>query len=105
MNIAVIKTGGKQYLVRQGQELEVEKLALDVGGKISFDPLCIFDESGASIAVGTPTIKGASVSAIVVEQGKDDKVEVIKFKPKSRYRRVRGHRQPYTKIRIEAIKA
>ena len=103
--LAVIQTGGKQYLVREGQELKIEKLDLDVGASISFDVLLMSDEEGTTTQVGTPTLSGAKVSATVLEQDRTKKVSVIKYKSKSRYRRNVGHRQPYTKIKIEKIAA
>ncbi|MBI4435650.1 50S ribosomal protein L21 [Candidatus Uhrbacteria bacterium] len=103
--LAVIQTGGKQYLVREGQELKIEKLDLDVGASVNFDVLLVSDEEGTTTQVGTPTISGASVSATVLEQGRATKVSVIKYKSKSRYRRNVGHRQPFTRIKIEKIAA
>lgn len=104
-NIAVIQTGGKQYLVAEGQELKVEKLDTEVGSNVHFDVLLISDEAGTTTQVGTPTLRGANVSATVLEQGRADKVSVIKYKSKVRYRRNVGHRQPFTKIKIEKIAA
>ena len=103
--LAVIQTGGKQYLVREGQELKIEKLDLDVGASISFDVLLVSDEEGTTTQVGKPTLSGAKVSATVLEQDRTKKVSVIKYKSKSRYRRNVGHRQPYTRIKIEKIAA
>ena len=103
--VAVIQTGGKQYLVREGQELKIEKLDLDVGASISFDVLLMSDEEGTTTQMGTPTLSGVKVSATVLEQDRTKKVSVIKYKSKSRYRRNVGHRQPYTRIKIEKIAA
>jgi len=105
MTFAVIQTGGKQYLVREGQELKVEKLELEEGATIDFDVLLVTDEEATDAKVGTPTISGAKVSAKVIEQGRGKKIPIIKYKPKSRYRRNVGHRQPFTKIKIEKIVA
>ncbi len=104
-NFAVIKTGGKQYIVREGQQLEIEKLELETGASLEFDALLVSDEEGTSVQIGTPLVAGVKVSAKVLEQGRDDKVSIIKYKPKSRYRRNVGHRQPFTLIRIEKIAA
>lgn len=104
-NIAVIVTGGKQYIVREGQELKIEKLDLEPGAAVSFDALLVSDEEGKNTQVGTPTVSGAKISASVLDNGRADKVSVIKYKPKSRYRRNVGHRQPFTQIRIEKIAA
>ena len=103
--LAVIQTGGKQYIVREGQELKIEKLDLEIGANVDFDVLLISDEEGTTTQVGTPTLSGARVTASVLEQDRDKKVSVIKYKSKSRYRRNVGHRQPYTKIKIEKIAA
>jgi large subunit ribosomal protein L21 len=101
--LAVIKTGGKQYLVKEGQTLNVELLKEEVGKTVEFDVLLITDEKGEEVKLGTPLVSGAKVSASIVESGKGKKVSVIKYKPKTRYRRNVGHRQPYTKIKIEKI--
>lgn len=100
---AVIKTGGKQYLVRQGDVLLVEKLELDLGAKLDFDALLVADEERNEVKVGKPHV--GQVEATIVEHGRAKKVSVIKYKPKVRYRRNVGHRQPFTKIKIEKIVA
>ncbi|PIR94825.1 50S ribosomal protein L21 [Candidatus Falkowbacteria bacterium CG10_big_fil_rev_8_21_14_0_10_37_6] len=101
--IAVIKTGGKQYKVKEGQSVKVEKLDGDKGKKIKIDTLLIADsESGEIKSLGTPSL-GEKVSAEIIETGKDKKVTVVKYKNKTRYKRTIGHRQPYTKIKIEKI--
>lgn len=100
---AIIETGGKQYKVREGQELVVEKLDLEEGKTITFEPLMVADAEEKDVKVGTPTVSGAKVTATVLEHGKGKKVSVIKFKAKSRYRRNVGHRQPFTKIKIDKI--
>jgi large subunit ribosomal protein L21 len=105
MLMAIIKTGGKQYLVREGEELRVEKLEAEKDSGIDFEVLMLSDENGEKIKVGKPIVGGAKVSAKVMEQGRADKVSVIKYKPKVRYRRNVGHRQPYTLIKIEKIAA
>ena len=103
--LAVIQTGGKQYIVREGQELKIEKLEMDSGASVNFDALLISDADGSNTKVGTPSVGGAKVSASVIEQGRAEKVSVIKYKPKVRYRRNVGHRQPFTKIKIDKITA
>lgn len=103
--LAVIQTGGKQYLVREGQELKIEKLDTEVGGNVDFDVLLVSDEEGTTTQVGTPTLSGVNVTATVLDQGREDKISVIKYKSKVRYRRNVGHRQPFTKIKIEKIAA
>jgi large subunit ribosomal protein L21 len=102
MAFAVIKTGGKQYLVEEGRYLEIEKVpGAQVGESITFDHVLLKDD-GKSTEVGTPTT-GGKVVGKVLEAGKDDKKIVIKYKQKSRYFKKRGHRQPYLKVLIEKI--
>jgi large subunit ribosomal protein L21 len=98
--IAVIKTGGKQYKVTDGQLLKIEKLEKKQGDKVKFDTLLIADEKGAQI--GQPSL-GEKVEGEVVEQGRADKVSVVKFKNKTRYTRNVGHRQPFTRVKITSI--
>lgn len=98
--IAVIQTGGKQYLVKEGDLLKVEKLAAKQGDKVSFDVLMTAE--GKAIKLGMPTLAG-KVSAEVVEQGRADKIEVVHYKPKVRYAKRVGHRQPFTKVKIVSI--
>lgn len=102
---AVVKTGGKQYKVKEGQTLRVEKLEAQPGASVDLEVLLVSDEDGKDVKVGTPTVFGAKVSAKVIEQGRAAKVLVVKYKPKSRYKRVNGHRQPFTAIQIEKIAA
>ena len=104
MKHAVIETGGKQYRVAEGDVIFIEKLGVEAGETVKFDRvLAVIDEE--STVFGTPVIAGASVSANVVKNGKGKKVRVYKMKPKKGYRRTQGHRQPYTKVQIEAINA
>ncbi len=100
---AVIQTGGKQYLVKEGQELKVEKLENNDGDVIELEALLVSDDEAVDMKIGAPTVKGAKVSAKVIETAKGKKIDIIKYKPKSRYRRKNGHRQMYTKILIEKI--
>ncbi len=104
-NFAVIQTGGKQYIVREGETLEVEKLEVEPGATLEFAALLVSDDEATNVQIGAPLLSGVKISAIVLEQGRADKVSVIKYKPKVRYRRNVGHRQPFTKIRIEKIAA
>ena len=102
MKSAIILTGGKQYRVAEGDVIFVEKLEGDAGSTISFDKvLAVVD--GENATFGKPFVKGATVSANLVKTGKGKKVRVYKMKPKKGYRRTQGHRQPYTKVQIEAI--
>jgi len=99
---AVIKTGGKQYRVREGDTLRVEKLAEEAGAKIQFDQILMVGE-GDNVTVGTPYISGSQVSATVVRQGRGDKIKVVKFKRRKNYLRQNGHRQSFTEVEITGI--
>ncbi|HET7360186.1 MAG TPA: 50S ribosomal protein L21 [Rhodanobacteraceae bacterium] len=99
---AVIKTGGKQYRVMQGEYLRVEKLAADVDSTIDFDQVLMVGE-GDSVTIGAPLVEGAIVSAKVLSHGRADKVRIVKFRRRKHYRRQQGHRQHYTEIEITAI--
>ena len=101
---AIVKTGGKQYKVAQGDVLFVEKLEANDGDVVTLDQvLAVAGENG--LTVGAPVVEGATVTAKVVAQGKAKKVIVYKYKAKKDYRRKQGHRQPYTKIVVEKINA
>ena len=102
--IAIIETGGKQYLVTQDSVLHIEKLpgVHTVGEKLSFDKVLLTDD-GSATKVGSPYIEGAKVSAELLEEGRDAKITVIRYRQKSRYFKKRGHRQPYAKVRITAL--
>ena len=100
---AVIMAGGKQHIVREGQVLSVEKIELEVGAPMTFDALLVASDDGETVKVGNPVVKGAKVTAVISEHGRAEKVSVIKYKPKTRYRRNVGHRQPWTKITIQTI--
>jgi len=102
MTIAVIKTGGKQYKVKPNQQLKIEKIAGKEGDKVKFETLLIADDAGKSIDIGAPKVT-KKVEAEILEQGRARKVNVVKFKSKTRYRRKYGHRQPYTKVKILGI--
>ncbi|MBT4277919.1 50S ribosomal protein L21 [Candidatus Falkowbacteria bacterium] len=102
--LAVIKTGGKQYKVAEGQELKIEKIDTEVGKKVNFEEvLLVSDEKGENIKIGEPLVKDVKIEAEVLEQGRDKKVEVVKYKAKTRYKKVYGHRQPFTKVKIGKI--
>jgi large subunit ribosomal protein L21 len=104
METAVIKTGGKQYVVTKGLRLEIEKLPGEhkEGDKVSFDEVLMVD-NGSDTTIGDPLIKGAKVAATVLEVGKAKKIDVVKYKAKSRYYKRRGHRQPFVKVVIDSI--
>lgn len=99
---AVIETGGKQYRVQQGDVVFVEKLDVEEGSNVSFDKVLIMSKEGNLVA-GKPYVDGAKVEAVVLEQGKAKKIIVFKYKAKKNIRKKQGHRQPYTKVRIENI--
>ena len=99
---AIIKTGGKQYRVQEGDNIFVEKLASDVDSEVVFDQVLAVVNDGV-VKVGTPVVEGAKVTAKVLEQGKEKKIRIFKYKAKSNYRRRQGHRQTYTKVTIEKI--
>ncbi|HOQ16132.1 MAG TPA: 50S ribosomal protein L21 [Defluviitaleaceae bacterium] len=99
---AIFETGGKQYKVQEGDVVIVEKLGLAAGEKVTFDKVLAVSKDD-KLSVGTPYVNNASVAASVVEEGKGKKVIVYKYKPKKGYHKKRGHRQPYTKIKIESI--
>lgn len=95
---AIFCTGGKQYLAEEGTELYIEKLDVEVGKTTVFSEVLYVDGK-----VGTPYVKGATVEAEVLKQGKNKKIIVFKYKPKKKFRNTQGHRQPYTKIVIKKI--
>ena len=100
--MAVIKTGGKQYLVKEGDVLSIEKLDGQMeGAKVSFDEVLLLDD-GATTKTGA-TLKGAKVGGEVVEAGRAKKVTIIRYKAKSKYFKKRGHRQPFTKVKITNV--
>lgn len=99
---AIIKTGGKQYRVSEGDVISVEKLNFASGEKIVFDEILIVENNG-ELQIGAPVVTGAKVEGTVVQQGKEKKIIVFKYKPKKDYRKKQGHRQPFTKVKIEKI--
>ena len=105
MEFAVIQTGGKQYEVRVGDVVKIEKLpgVLKEGDKVTFDRVLLVD-NGKDTTIGTPYIEGALVEGILEKSGKGKKVTVIKYKAKSNYFKKRGHRQPYMQVKITALK-
>lgn len=101
MKFAVIQTGGKQYLVKEGQSLKIEKIVGVKGDKMAFDKvLLIANDDGSEAKVGKPYVDGAKVEAEILDQGRSDKVLIIKYKRKVRYHRRKGHRQDFTKVKI-----
>ena len=100
--IAVIKTGGKQYIVRPGQKLKVEKLLIEEGAEVVFEDVLLVDD-GKKTEIGTPTITGAKVKGKLLKQAKAKKVIIFKFKAKKREKTKKGHRQPYSEVEILTI--
>ncbi len=101
---AIVESGGRQYRAEEGHSFSVEKLPYEVGEQFDLDNVLLVAD-GDSITVGQPSVEGASVKATVVEQYRGKKIFVWKYKPKKRYRRRKGHRQSYTRIRIDSITA
>lgn len=102
MAYAVIQTGGKQYRVSEGDEIEVEKLDVEAGASAEFSEVLLISDGGA-VSIGAPTVTGAKVTAEVVEQFKDDKVIAFKFRRRKGYHRTVGHRRQLTKLKIKTI--
>jgi large subunit ribosomal protein L21 len=99
---AVIKTGGKQYRVSPGDTLDVEKLPYDAGEQIELDQVLLV-ANGSGTTIGRPLVDGAKVKATVTRQVKGPKLIIFKYRPSKRYRRKKGHRQHYTRLRIDEI--
>jgi len=101
--IAVIATGGKQYLVKPGETVKIEKIAGDKGQTVEFDKvLLVAEEDGSKVQVGTPNLS-IPVTGEILEQGRADKIEIVHYKAKVRYKKRSGHRQPFTKVKIVKI--
>ena len=101
---AVIKTGGKQYRVSEGDKLKVESIAADAGSDVQIDEVLMIG-NGDDVTVGAPLISNASVSAKVLEHGREKKVNIIKFRRRKHHRKQMGHRQNYTELEITGINA
>lgn len=102
MKIAIIKTGGKQYRVKEGQVIKVEKLEAEAGAAVKFDTLLVSDEEATNLELGTSSL-GEKVTGEVIKTAKDDKVTVVKYKSKTRHKTTVGHRQIKTAVKITAI--
>jgi large subunit ribosomal protein L21 len=100
---AIIRTGGKQYRVQQGDVVRVERIPGEVGGTVTLGDVLLVGGDGEP-KVGGPKVGGASVVGTVVEQGRDAKIRVFKYKKRKHYRRTRGHRQSFTAVRIDAVR-
>jgi large subunit ribosomal protein L21 len=101
---AIIRAGGKQYRVEQGDVVRLERLDYEVGKTVTIDDVLLVGGDG-DVRIGTPTVAGASVAATVVEQSRGAKIRVFKYKKRKHYRRTRGHRQHVTALRIDAVRA
>ncbi|NLL69795.1 MAG: 50S ribosomal protein L21 [Epulopiscium sp.] len=99
---AIIETGGKQYKVQEGDILKIEKLGMAPGEAVVFDKVIALSKDG-TLAVGSPYVNNTTVSASVVNEGKNKKIIVYKYKAKKGYHKKQGHRQPYTEVKIEKI--
>lgn len=101
---AVIASGGKQYKVQEGEILRIEKIDGEVGSEVAFDEVLMLSD-GDAVKIGQPTVADVAVRGHIVEQGRQKKVLVFKYKRRKRYRRKQGHRQPYTAVKIDSIQA
>ncbi|MDI9481007.1 MAG: 50S ribosomal protein L21 [Syntrophomonadaceae bacterium] len=99
---AIIQTGGKQYKVTEGSVLKIEKMNAEPGDRLTLDQVLMVSDDN-EVRIGNPLVANAQVIATVLEQGRDKKVVVFKYKRRKNYRRKQGHRQPYTKIKVEKI--
>jgi large subunit ribosomal protein L21 len=101
---AVVAAGGKQYKVREGDTLRVEKIPGDVGSAVAFDKVLMYSD-GETVSVGQPVLENVAVTGHIIEQGKAKKIIVFKYKRRKRYRRKQGHRQQFTAVKIDSIQA
>jgi large subunit ribosomal protein L21 len=101
---AIVDSGGKQYKVREGEIIRVEKLTGDAGDSVSFDKILMFSD-GDNVNIGTPLLEDVTVNGHIIEQGKAKKIIVFKYKRRKRYRRKNGHRQQFTAVKIDSIKS
>ncbi len=102
---AVIKTGGKQYRVSQGDRLKIEQLSAETGSEITFEEVLAVGGGAGSVKIGTPLLTGAAVKAKVLAQGRHDKVKIFKMRRRKHYQKRQGHRQNFTQIEITSINA
>jgi len=102
MTFAVIKTGGKQYIVTPGDKIKIEKLDAKEGKEVTFKEVLLL-EKNKKLEIGNPLVKGAKVIGKVLSQGKGKKIIIFKYKPKTRYKVKKGHRQPFTEVEIKTI--
>lgn len=102
---AVVKTGGKQYRVQEGDELNIARLSDEEGSEVTFGEVLLVGGEGAETKIGRPLLDGASVKATVVRHARDRKIIIFKHRRRKNYRKKQGHRQPYTRVRITDISA
>ncbi|HOK00416.1 MAG TPA: 50S ribosomal protein L21 [Candidatus Pacearchaeota archaeon] len=100
--LAVIKTGGKQYLVSPNQKIKIEKIKGKEGDEVTFSDVLLLEKDN-NIEIGKPLVKGAKVIGKILKQGRNKKITILKYKSKTRYRKKKGHRQPFTEIEIKNI--
>jgi len=103
MSLAIIRTGGKQYIVSAGQKIKIEKIGEKEGKEITFKEVLLL-EKNKKVEIGSPLVKGAKVTGRVLSHGKGKKIIVFKYRPKKRYKLKKGHRQPFTEVEILKIK-
>ncbi len=101
--LAVIKTGGKQYLISPGKKIKIEKIKGEQGEEVNFSDVLLL-EKNKKLEIGTPLVKNAVVIGRILKQGKGKKIIIFKYKPKTRYKKKKGHRQPFTEVEILKIK-
>jgi large subunit ribosomal protein L21 len=101
--LAVIRTGGKQYLVSPGDKIKIEKIDIKEGNEITFPEVLLLEKEG-KIEIGSPFVKGAQVIGKILKQGKSKKIIVFKYRPRTRYKVKKGHRQPFTEVEITEIR-
>lgn len=101
---AVIETGGKQYRVKSGDKIRLEKIHAEEGEEISFDKVILLGKDDGPV-IGTPYVDGAVVTGKILEQGREDKIIVFRYRRKKNYRKFRGHRQQYTLVQVDGIKS
>jgi len=101
---AIVATGGKQYRVKEGEKLRVEKLSAEAGDTVELDKVLMVGEGG-DVKIGAPYLEGAKVTATVAANGRGDKVKIVKFRRRKHHRKQMGHRQSFTEIEITGISA
>jgi large subunit ribosomal protein L21 len=102
MSYAIVESGGKQYVAREGEALEVDRLLVEVGKSVEFDQVLLVVD-GSDVRIGTPVVQGMKVHATIAGHTKGDKVIVYRYIPKERFRKKQGHRQQYTRVVIDSI--